>query len=82
MPCFKDVHGVLTFGFLRRPPFAIVEGTAACSALRNLAAEHHDIGKNVHVLDVLRAFFKDMGGRDTVTEKWLQRSIALVYDGE
>lgn len=59
------------------PPFPIIEGTAACSAMRNLAAEHTNIGEQLHVLTVLRAVFKEMGDRESVSDPWLQHRATV-----
>lgn len=59
------------------PPFPICEGTAACSAMKRLAAENNDISRSVHVLDALKAIFREMGDRDGVLDPWLQRRVTV-----
>lgn len=59
------------------PPFPVIDGTAACSAMKELAAEHQDIGEPVHFLHALRAIYRAMGDRDGVSDIWLQRRATM-----
>lgn len=56
-------------------PFPIVEGTAACRAMKNLALQFQDINESLHLLDALKAVFEEMGDRDGLSNKWLQRQV-------
>lgn len=59
------------------PPFPILEGKAACDAMKNIAQEHMDINQSVNVLDMLRAVFVSMGDRDGIADRWLQRRVTI-----
>ena len=69
----REVHPWIPTATYAESPFPIIEGTAACSAMRNLAAEHKDLGQSVHFLHALRAIFREMGDRDDVLDPWLQK---------
>lgn len=45
--------------------------------MRNLAAEYQDISQSLHFLDVLRAVYREMGDREGVSDRWLQRRATI-----
>lgn len=59
------------------PPFPIMKGRAAETAMKKVAMAHSDITKPFNVLQLLRAVFECMNDREQVRDPWLQRRATI-----
>lgn len=65
----RDKQSWVSTATYYEPPFPIIKGTAACSAMRNFAIQHTDLTESINVLDVLKAIFEDMGNRQDACDQ-------------
>lgn len=73
----REVYRWVPTATYQEPPVPVIEGTAACESMKKFAQQNSDMRHTLNVLDMLKTIFADMGNREGIQDRWLQRRVTV-----